>query len=105
MRPSRVNPLRRKRPDVPGLPGLTRGPSEADSSVCPGEAYWAGQMEERGWAYRWRQPGGSVLYEAVRDNLATLLAEASEVGCGLPRYVKGEPRWVWGQQELSFRCR
>jgi hypothetical protein len=29
-----------------------------------------------------------VLYEAVRENLATLLAEASEVGCGLPRYVE-----------------
>jgi hypothetical protein len=29
-----------------------------------------------------------VLYEAVRDNLATLLAEASEVGRGLPRYVE-----------------
>jgi hypothetical protein len=29
-----------------------------------------------------------VLYEAVRDNLATLLAETSEVGLGLPRYVE-----------------
>jgi hypothetical protein len=29
-----------------------------------------------------------VLYEAVRDNLAMLLAEASEVGRGLPRYVE-----------------
>jgi hypothetical protein len=29
-----------------------------------------------------------VLYEAVRDHLATLLAEASELGRGLPRYVK-----------------
>jgi hypothetical protein len=29
-----------------------------------------------------------VLYEAVRENLATLLAEASEVGRGLPRYVE-----------------
>jgi hypothetical protein len=29
-----------------------------------------------------------VLYEAVRENLATLLGEASEVGCGLPRYVE-----------------
>jgi hypothetical protein len=27
-----------------------------------------------------------VLYEAVRENLATLLAEASDVGRGLPRY-------------------
>jgi hypothetical protein len=33
------------------------------------------------------KPDGTVLYEAVRDNLATLLAEASEVGRGLPRYV------------------
>ncbi|HEY0096923.1 MAG TPA: transposase zinc-binding domain-containing protein, partial [Archangium sp.] len=45
-------------------------------------------MEERRWAYRRRQPEGTVLYEAVRDNLATLLAEASEVGRGLPRYVE-----------------
>jgi len=29
-----------------------------------------------------------VLYAAVRDNLATLLAEASELGRGLPRYVE-----------------
>ncbi|KFA94084.1 hypothetical protein Q664_04735 [Archangium violaceum Cb vi76] len=46
-----------------------------------------GQVEERRWAYRRRQPEGTVLYEAVRDNLATLLAEASKVGRGLPRYV------------------
>ncbi|WP_222595369.1 transposase, partial [Corallococcus exiguus] len=45
-------------------------------------------MEERGWAYRRRQPEGTVLYEAVRENLATLLAEASDVGRGLPRYVE-----------------
>ncbi len=29
-----------------------------------------------------------MLYEAVRDNLTTLLAEANEVGRGLPRYVE-----------------
>ncbi|WP_147441770.1 transposase zinc-binding domain-containing protein [Corallococcus exercitus] len=29
-----------------------------------------------------------MLYEAVRENLATLLAEASDVGRGLPRYVE-----------------
>ncbi|PTL75941.1 hypothetical protein DAT35_52645 [Vitiosangium sp. GDMCC 1.1324] len=46
------------------------------------------RVEERGWAYRRRQPEGTVLYEAVKDNLATLLAEASEVGRGLPRYVE-----------------
>ena len=34
-------------------------------------------MEERGWAYQRRQPEGTVLYEAVRENLATLLAEPS----------------------------
>ena len=45
-------------------------------------------MEKRGWAYRRRQPEGTVLYEAVRDNLTTLLAEANEVGRGLPRYVE-----------------
>ena len=46
------------------------------------------RVEERGWAYRRRRPEGTVLYAAVRDNLATLLAEASEVGRGLPRYVE-----------------
>ncbi|WP_349257906.1 transposase zinc-binding domain-containing protein [Archangium sp.] len=45
-------------------------------------------MGTHGWAYRRRQPEGTVLYEAVRENLATLLAEASEVGRGLPRYVE-----------------
>ena len=44
-------------------------------------------MEERGWAYQRRPPEGTVLYEAVGDNLATLLAEARELGRGLPRYV------------------
>jgi len=29
-----------------------------------------------------------LLSKAVRDNLATLLAEASEVGRGMPRYVE-----------------
>jgi len=42
------------------------------------------RVEERGWAYRRRQPEGTVLYEAVRDNLATLLEEASEVGAACP---------------------
>ena len=46
------------------------------------------QGEERGWAYRRRQPEGTVLYEAARDNLATLLVGASEVGRGLPQYVE-----------------
>ncbi len=32
--------------------------------------------------------GGRVLYEAVRENLATLLAEASEVWRDLPLYVE-----------------
>ncbi|SEU01394.1 hypothetical protein [Stigmatella erecta] len=31
-----------------------------------------------------------MLDEAVRENLATWLAEASEVGRGLPRYVERE---------------
>ncbi len=38
------------------------------------------RVEERGWAYRRRQPEGTVLYGTVKDNLATLLEEASEVG-------------------------
>jgi hypothetical protein len=53
-----------------------------------------------------------VLYEAVRENLATLLAEASEVGRGLPRYVERDfarylecgvlPRVPYRQWTLSF---
>ena len=45
-----------------------------------------GQVGTHGWAYRRRQPEGTVLYETVREKLAILLAEASEVGRGLPRY-------------------
>jgi hypothetical protein len=45
-------------------------------------------VREHGWEYRRRRPEGTVLYEAVRDNLATLLSEAREVGRGLPRYVE-----------------
>ena len=45
-------------------------------------------MGTHGWAYWRRRPEGTVLYAAVRDNLATLLAEASELGRGLPRYVE-----------------
>ena len=45
-------------------------------------------MGERGWEYRRRRPEGTALYAAVRDHLATLLAEASELGRGLPRYVE-----------------
>src|SRR5262245_7964791 len=41
-----------------------------------------GQVEECGWTYRRRQPERTVLDEAVRDNFATLVAEASEVGRG-----------------------
>ncbi|SEU39011.1 hypothetical protein [Stigmatella erecta] len=37
-----------------------------------------------GGAYRRRPPEGTVLGEAVKDNWATLLEEASEVGRGLP---------------------
>jgi hypothetical protein len=46
------------------------------------------RVEERGWAYLRRQPEGTVLDEAVKDTLAMLLAEASEVWRGLPRYVE-----------------
>lgn len=40
-------------------------------------------------------------YEAVRENLATLLAEASEVGRGLPGYVERDPAWRAGRA-VSF---
>jgi hypothetical protein len=33
------------------------------------------RVEERGWAYRRRQPEGTVLYEAVRDKLHQLAHE------------------------------
>ena len=62
-------------------------------------------MEERGWAYRRRQPEGTVLYEAVKDNLATLLAEASEVGRGLPRYVERDVSPVPGVRSAGARLR
>jgi hypothetical protein len=58
-----------------------------------------------GWAYRRRQPEGTVLYEAVRDNLATLLAEANEVGRGLPRYVERDARQVPGVRGAGARLR
>ncbi|HYO55709.1 hypothetical protein [Archangium sp.] len=55
--------------------------------------------------YRRRQPEETVLYEAVRDNLATLLAEASEVGRCLPRYVKRDARQVPGVRSVGARLR
>ncbi|MDY7231714.1 hypothetical protein [Hyalangium rubrum] len=63
------------------------------------------RVEERGWAYRRRQPEGTVLYEAVKDNLATLLAEASEVGRGLPRYVERDVSPVPGVRSAGARLR
>ena len=60
-------------------------------------------MGTHGWAYRRRQPEGTLLYEAVRENLATLLAEASEVGRGLPRYVERDfARYL--EQALAARA-
>jgi hypothetical protein len=58
-----------------------------------------------GGAYRRRQPEGTVLYEAVRENLATLLAEASEVGRGLPRYVERDVSQVPGMRSAGARLR
>ncbi len=52
--------------------------------VWLGRGWWWGARGE----YRRRRPEGTVLYAAVRDNLATLLAEASELGRDLPRYVE-----------------
>ncbi len=43
--------------------------------------------QARGGVYR-RRPEGSLLYRAVRENLATLREEAAEMGRGLPRYVE-----------------
>jgi len=70
---------------------LQGGSWEPLHRVCPGEV-WLGRGEWRsaGGGCRSRQPEGTVLYEAVRDNLATLLTEsgrelwvvASEVQAG-----------------------
>jgi hypothetical protein len=46
-----------------------------------------------------------VLYEAVKDNLATLLEEASEVGRGLPRYVERDARPVPGVRRAGEQPR
>ncbi|HZH18265.1 MAG TPA: hypothetical protein VE057_28190 [Archangium sp.] len=48
--------------------------------MCPGKV-WQGEerVEERGWAYRRRRPEGTVLYEAVTNNLATLLFTGLEL--------------------------
>ena len=62
-------------------------------------------MEERGWAYRRRPPERTVLYEAVKDNLATLLEEASGVGRGLPRYVERDVSPVPGVRSAGARLR
>jgi len=60
-------------------------------------------VEKRRWTYRRRQPEGTVLYEAVTENLATLLAEASEVGGGLPGYVERVlPHMPYRQWALCF---
>jgi len=41
-----------------------------------------------GWEYQRRRPEGTVLYEAVRDNLATLLVDVFACGrCGGRRRV------------------
>ena len=64
-----------------------------------------GQVGERGWEYRRRRPERTVLYAAVRDNLATLLSEASELGRGLPRYVERDARQVPGVRSAGARFR
>jgi len=46
-----------------------------------------------------------MLYEAVRENLATLLGEASEGGRGLPRYVKRDVSQVPGMRSAGARLR
>jgi len=63
------------------------------------------RVEERGWAYRRRQPEGTVLYEAVKDHLATLQKEASEVGRVLPRYVERDISTVPGVRSAGARLR
>ena len=68
---------------------LQGGSWEPNGSVCPGEVWLGrGRWGSAGGSTGRRQPEGTVLYEVVRDNLATLLAEASEVGRGLPWHVE-----------------
>jgi hypothetical protein len=82
MRPNRGNLLGRKRPEFPGLPGLTRGPWEADRSVCPGKV-WQGRS---GWRSAGATlpgkpaPGRSVLNERVEKPLFCLKAAVLAVG-------------------------
>ena len=64
-----------------------------------------GQVEEQGWAHRRRRPEGTVLHETVKDNLATLLEEASEVGRGLPRYVERDVSPAPGVRSAGARLR
>jgi hypothetical protein len=45
------------------------------------------------------------LYAAVRDNLATLLAEASELGRGLPRYVERDFARYLECGVVAFSCK
>jgi hypothetical protein len=55
-------------------------------------------VDGHGREYRRRRPEQTVLYEAVRENLATFLEEASQQGRGLPRYVEWRDagtRWYW----------
>ncbi len=69
------------------------------SFVCPGEvALGEGQVEERRWTHRRRQPEGTVLDEAVRDLLAMLLADVFAcAGCegrlGLDGLRRGPRAW------------
>lgn len=56
--------------------------------MCPGGCGWGEADGNARVGVRRRPLEGTSLYEAVRDHLATLLAEASEVGRGLPRYVE-----------------
>ena len=51
-------------------------------------------MGARGWEYQRRRPEVTVSYAAVRGHLATLLAEASEMGPGLLRYAERAARTV-----------
>lgn len=52
-------------------------------------------MEGRRREYRRWRPEEAVLYEAVRDHLATLLAEASKMSRGLPWYlVRDFPKYL-----------
>ena len=76
----------------PEQPGAPRKPVGAQQQSEPWRGVAGeGLVGERGWEYRRRQPEGTVLYEAVRENLPTLLVAANEPHPHLPLCSRPSP--------------